>query len=81
MRKFYPCSYYLEGTLILLNRENLKYESQICLPMPIKSQMFGVPLDAIMGYEGEKDGLPRVVRDCIQYLRETGMQRNLFVLI
>ena len=47
--------------------------------MPIKSQMFGVPLDAIMGYEGEKDGLPRVVRDCIQYLRETGMQRNLFV--
>lgn len=53
--------------------ENLKYESQICMPMPIKSQMFGVPLEDLMGYEGEKDGLPRVVRDCIQYLRESGM--------
>ena len=34
--------------------------------------MFGVPLEDLMGYDGEKDGLPRVVRDCIHYLRETG---------
>ena len=26
-----------------------------------------------MGYDGEKDGIPRVVKDSIQYLRETGM--------
>ena len=25
-----------------------------------------------MGFDAEKDGLPRVIRDCIQYLRETG---------
>jgi Rho GTPase-activating protein 1 len=25
-----------------------------------------------MGYDGEKDGVPRVVKDCIQYLRQTG---------
>ena len=25
-----------------------------------------------MGYDGEKGGIPRVVKDCIQYLRETG---------
>jgi hypothetical protein len=26
-----------------------------------------------MGYDGEKGGIPRVVKDCIQYLRETGI--------
>lgn len=26
-----------------------------------------------MGYDGEKGGIPRVVKDCIQYLRETGV--------
>lgn len=25
-----------------------------------------------MGYDGEKDGIPRVIKDSIQYLRETG---------
>jgi Rho GTPase-activating protein 1 len=25
-----------------------------------------------MGYNGEKGGIPRVVKDCIQYLREIG---------
>lgn len=35
--------------------------------------MFGVALEDLMGVEGEKDGLPRVVRDCVQYLRESGM--------
>ena len=25
-----------------------------------------------MGYDGEKGGVPRVVKDCAQYLRQTG---------
>lgn len=42
--------------------------------------MFGVTLEDLMGFEGEKDGLPRVVRDCIQYLRETGaLSKILFI--
>ena len=53
-------------------RENLKHEEHINLPTPFRSNMFGVPLEELMGYDGEKDGLPRVVRDCIQFLRETG---------
>jgi Rho GTPase-activating protein 1 len=61
------------GKLIPLpNSENLKHESQINLPVPSYSQMFGVHLEELMGYDGEKDGLPRVVRDCMQYLREAG---------
>lgn len=31
-----------------------------------------MPLEELMGYDGEKGGIPRVVKDCIQYLRETG---------
>ncbi|KAG9227227.1 hypothetical protein CCMSSC00406_0004234 [Pleurotus cornucopiae] len=55
-------------------RENLKHESQIALPTPARSNVFGVPLEELMGYEGEKGGVPRVVKDCIQFLRETGME-------
>ena len=50
----------------------MKHEVQIRLPTPTRSLMFGVPLEELMGYDGEKDGLPRVVRDCVQYLREAG---------
>lgn len=31
-----------------------------------------MPLEELMGFDGEKGGLPRVVKDCIQYLRSTG---------
>jgi Rho GTPase-activating protein 1 len=31
-----------------------------------------------MGYDGEKDGIPRVIKDSIQYLRETGMDLQSF---
>ncbi|KAF4591207.1 hypothetical protein EYR40_009810 [Pleurotus pulmonarius] len=55
-------------------RENLKHESQIALPTPARSNVFGVPLEELMGYEGEKGGVPRVVKDCIQFLRETGLE-------
>jgi Rho GTPase-activating protein 1 len=53
-------------------RENLKHERHITLPSPTRSSVFGVPLEELMGYSGEKGGIPRVVKDCIQYLRETG---------
>ena len=51
----------------------MKHEAQIRLPTPTRSLMFGVSLEELMGYGGEKDGLPRVVRDCVQYLREAGV--------
>ena len=54
-------------------RENLKHEKEITLPIQTHSDIFGVPLEDIMGYDGEKGGIPRVVKDCIQYLRESGI--------
>jgi hypothetical protein len=54
-------------------RENLKYERKITLPIPVRSSTFGVPLEDLMGFNGEKGGIPRVVKDCIQYIRETGV--------
>ncbi|KAI3604071.1 rho gtpase-activating protein 8 [Moniliophthora roreri] len=57
-------------------QENHKHEKTITLPTPMPSSTFGVPLEDIMGYEGEKGGIPRVVRDAIQFLRETGMQED-----
>ena len=62
-----------DGRVDLKNRENLKYEDQITLPSPTRSTVFGVPLEDLMGYNGEKGGVPRVVKDCIQYVRGTGM--------
>ncbi|KAI0667686.1 Rho GTPase activation protein [Trametes maxima] len=55
-------------------QENLKHEKQISLPVMTRSDLFGVPLEELMGFDGEKGGLPRVVKDCIQYLRSTGLQ-------
>ncbi|KAI0769114.1 Rho GTPase activation protein [Trametes elegans] len=54
-------------------QENLKHEKQISLPVMTRSDLFGVPLEELMGFDGEKGGLPRVVKDCIQYLRSTGL--------
>lgn len=55
-----------------LYRENLKYEAQIVMPIATRADLFGVPLPDIMGYNGEKGGVPRVVRDSILFLRTTG---------
>jgi len=55
------------------NRENLKYERQIILPLKEHACMFGVPLEDLMGEFGENGGIPRVVKDCVEYLRECGM--------
>ncbi|CAI2184668.1 12792_t:CDS:2 [Funneliformis geosporum] len=56
---------------------NSKYEVKITLPPSLnydenKRLMFGVPLEVLMGSEGE-NGLPRVVRDCVTYLRTEGL--------
>lgn len=58
--------------LIQAPRENLKHEKQIQLPTPTRADLFGVPLEELMGFDGEKGGIPRVVKDCMQYLRQTG---------
>ena len=42
------------------------------MPVQIRSNLFGVHLEELMGYDGEKGGVPRVVKDCAQYLRQTG---------
>ena len=55
-----------------MRRENLKYESSIKMPTPARSNVFGVRLEEVMGYNGEKGGVPRVIKDAAQYLRETG---------
>ncbi|KLO09943.1 RhoGAP-domain-containing protein [Schizopora paradoxa] len=57
-------------------KENLKHETEINTPSASHSRMFGIPLDELMGFDGEKDGLPRVVRDCIQFLRESGLEEE-----
>ncbi|KAG8968694.1 hypothetical protein FRC03_006441 [Tulasnella sp. 419] len=55
-------------------QENLKYEREITLPVQQHTSVFGVPLEILMGQFGENGGLPRVVRDCVEYLRECGME-------
>ncbi|KAK7448517.1 hypothetical protein VKT23_013779 [Stygiomarasmius scandens] len=60
-------------------QENLKHESRITLPSlhsASSSAAFGVSLEDIMGYQGEKGPIPRVVRDCIQHLRDSGLNEE-----
>ncbi|KAJ7065154.1 CDC42 rho GTPase-activating protein [Mycena belliarum] len=59
-------------------QENLKYESKITLPVATRgdTHIFGVPLEDLMGFDGEKGGIPRVVRDAIQFIRESGMEEE-----
>ncbi|KAG8739574.1 hypothetical protein FRC10_005434 [Ceratobasidium sp. 414] len=53
--------------------ENLKHERTITLPSTTPSSLtFGVPLESLMGPDGESSPLPRVVRDCGEYLRSEG---------
>ncbi|KAM6494545.1 CDC42 rho GTPase-activating protein [Amanita muscaria] len=57
-------------------KENAKFEEKITLPVPVRSNIFGLPLEELMGFYGEKGGIPRVVRDSIQYLRETALEEE-----
>ncbi|CAG8661628.1 9231_t:CDS:2, partial [Scutellospora calospora] len=55
---------------------NLKFEDRIKLPTNYDEEghlMFGVHVEKLMGTEGE-NGLPRVVRDCVAYLRSEGLE-------
>ncbi|CAG8437320.1 3438_t:CDS:2 [Ambispora gerdemannii] len=57
---------------------NLKFEEKITLqPTTYEngSLMFGVPIEVLMGSEGEK-GLPRVIKDCVNYLRAEGLETD-----
>ncbi|KAH9986621.1 hypothetical protein BJV77DRAFT_1145577 [Russula vinacea] len=54
-------------------QENSKHEQRITLPVQTRSDLFGVHLEELMGFNGEKGGVPRVVKDCAQYLRQTGL--------
>lgn len=69
MFSMHPC---LSLDLMYAIRENMKRERQINMPMPIRASVFGVPLEDLMGCDGEKGGIPRVVKDSIQYIRESG---------
>lgn len=42
--------------------------------------MFGVPLEELMGWDAEKGGVPRVVKDAVQYMREAGTLFNVIGL-
>ncbi|KAG8214398.1 Rho GTPase-activating protein [Butyriboletus roseoflavus] len=57
-------------------QENMRHETQINMPIPIRASVFGVPLEELMGCEGEKGGIPRVIKDSIQYIRESGMEEE-----
>ncbi|CAE6461380.1 unnamed protein product [Rhizoctonia solani] len=53
--------------------ENLKHERTITLPPTVPSSLtFGVPLEQLMGPDGEASPVPRVIRDCVEYLRSEG---------
>lgn len=53
--------------------ENLKHERAITLPQSVTvSLTFGVSLEQLMGPDGESSPVPRVIRDCVEYLRSEG---------
>lgn len=57
-------------------KENLKQEQHIVLPTPIRSSVFGVPLEELMGHDGEKGSIPRVLKDSIQDLLSSGLNEE-----
>ncbi|KAG1882797.1 hypothetical protein F4604DRAFT_1879434 [Suillus subluteus] len=57
-------------------KENLKQERHIVLPTPIRSSVFGVPLEELMGHDGEKGSIPRVLKDSIQDLLTSGLNEE-----
>jgi len=57
-------------------QENSKHEQQIVLPTPTRSSVFGVPLEELMGHDGEKGGIPRVLKDTIQEILSSGLDEE-----
>ncbi|CEL60405.1 Rho GTPase-activating protein 1 OS=Homo sapiens GN=ARHGAP1 PE=1 SV=1 [Rhizoctonia solani AG-1 IB] len=63
----------LHSTNLILRSENLKHERNISLPSSVPASLtFGVPLEQLMGPDGESSPVPRVIRDCVEYLRSEG---------
>jgi Rho GTPase-activating protein 1 len=60
-------------------RENLKHEREIRLPHTHdnRSQMFGISLAELMGDDGLSSGIPRAVKDCVEYVRRRGIRYGL----
>ncbi|KAG9295652.1 hypothetical protein G9A89_002970 [Geosiphon pyriformis] len=57
---------------------NMNFEEEITFQSTSRNGengplMFGVPIELLMGSEGEK-GLPRVVKDCVTFLRAEGLE-------
>ncbi|KAG2123806.1 hypothetical protein DEU56DRAFT_828775 [Suillus clintonianus] len=57
-------------------KENMKQEQHIVLPTPVRSSVFGVPLEELMGHDGEKGSIPRVLKDAIQDLLTSGLNEE-----
>ncbi|KAJ7752484.1 hypothetical protein DFH07DRAFT_1031763 [Mycena maculata] len=59
-------------------QENLKYEHKITLPVTTWGEYahLRLPLEDLMGFNSEKGGIPRVVRDTIQFIRESGVEEE-----
>ncbi|KAG8890717.1 hypothetical protein FRB98_006221 [Tulasnella sp. 332] len=55
-------------------QENLKVEREITIPAAEHANVFGISLEILMGDYGEKGGIPRVVKDCVEFVRERGME-------
>ena len=64
------------SALTYFDRHNLTVEPTIHLPQDMSSQrnnVFGVPLEELMGREGEH-GVPRVIKDSLELVRLEGVQ-------
>ncbi|KAJ7431767.1 hypothetical protein B0H11DRAFT_2261411 [Mycena galericulata] len=57
----------------------LLYKSKITLPVTTRgdTHIFGVPLEDLTGFNCDKSGIPHVVRDANQFIRESGMEEGL----
>ncbi|KAJ7745016.1 hypothetical protein DFH07DRAFT_977968 [Mycena maculata] len=59
-------------------QENLKYERKITLPVTTWGEYahLRLPLEDLMGFNGEKGGIPCVVRNAIQFIHESGVEEE-----
>jgi Rho GTPase-activating protein 1 len=66
------------GYVLKNYRENLNHEREIVVPKDQQAahRMFGVALEELMGPDGEFSAVPPVIRDCVAYLRSTGLNKQ-----
>jgi Rho GTPase-activating protein 1 len=63
------CNAKLEDSVTLSGADKLPAQEKTLVT---EAKMFGVPLSSLMGERGEKGGVPRVLRDCAEFLRADG---------